>query len=323
MKIQLVDFDNTNFPNLALMKLSAYFKTKGDTVFLSVGKQQKRLFDIPDETYLSCVFRWNRKSAIETASQLHNCFIGGTGVDIQTKLTDEIMSTPPDYSLYPTGYAVGFLSRGCIRKCPWCVVPRKEGNLKRVATAQEIVGSHKKAVFIDNNFLALRDYEKDLIWLAENKITIDFNQALDARLVDDKAARLLAKCKWYPGIRLSLDSDGMIKHVKRAVDNLVKHGVSRGSLRVFTLIGFSGYESDLERLFKLREWGIAPFPMGYKDNDTGEEPARGWDKKMYKKYRRLIIRMPHANSVWEDFRNEADGKRISYSSSNQAQRRLI
>ena len=308
MRIKLIDFDS-KIPNLALMRLSSYHKANGDKVSLLRGSQSAELFDAADKYYLSCVFRWNKKAALNTVQQLsEKCIAGGTGLDITSTLPAEVEQAQPDYSIYPDcDYAFGFISRGCIRKCPWCVVPRKEGGLKRVATAQEITGNRKKAIFIDNNFLALPDYEKDLQWLAENKIVIDFNQALDARLVDDKAARLLAQCTWYPGIRLSLDSDGMIGQVKKAIDNLAKYGVQPNTIRIFTLIGFSGLESDLERLFKVHEWGAAPFPMGFRDVDTGDEPAKGWDKAVYKKYRRLILRMPHAKSVWDDFRAVVTG----------------
>jgi len=308
MRVELVDFDS-KIPNLAIMRLSAFHKAQGDNVILSRGFQSAKLFDAPDRIYLSCVFRWNGKSALASVNQLgEKCISGGTGLDISSLLPDEVSAMQPDYGIYPDcDYAIGFISRGCIRKCPWCVVPRKEGKLVRVSSAYEIVGERKRAIFLDNNFLALPDFYKDLEWLAENKIVIDFNQALDARLVDESTAKLLAKCIWYPGIRLSLDSDGMIGQVKKAIDNLVKAGVNPNSLRVFTLIGFSSLESDLERLFKLHEWGVAPFPMGYRDNDTGIEPAKGWNRKLYKKYRRLILRLPMAKSVWADFRAELRG----------------
>lgn len=308
MRVKLIDFDS-KIPNLALMRLSSYHKANGDKVSVLRGSQSQELFDVADKYYLSCVFRWNKQAALQTVQQLgERCVSGGTGLDIMQTLPDEVAQAQPDYSIYPDcDYALGFISRGCIRKCPWCVVPRKEGALQRVSTAQEITGKRKKAIFIDNNFLALPDYEKDLQWLAENKIVIDFNQALDARLVDDKAAQLLAKCTWYPGIRLSLDSDGMIGQVKKALDNLSKYGVQPNTVRIFTLIGFSGLESDLERLFKIHEWGAAPFPMGFRDVDTGDEPAKGWNREVYKKYRRLILRMPHAKAVWDDFRAVVTG----------------
>lgn len=307
MKVELIDFDG-KMPNMALMRISSYHKTRGDSVVLRRGRQEPRLFDRPDKSYLSCVFRWNKKEAQFTVGQLDNCEAGGTGLDIHKELPEGITDHKPDYSLYPKyEHALGFISRGCIRKCPWCVVPRKEGELKRVATAEEIVGDKETAVFLDNNFLALEDCERDLKWLAGAGTIIDFNQALDARLVTDEIAYLLSKCSWYPSIRLSLDRDGMIKPVKMALDNLERHGVNIGSVRIFTLIGFDGLESDLMRLRKIHEWGAAPFPMGYRDNDSGQEPAKGWDRRLYKKYRRLIIRLPHAKSVWKDFELELAG----------------
>jgi len=303
MKIKLIDFDS-KIPNLALMRLSSYHKANGDKVSLLRGSQFAELFDAADKYYLSCIFSWNKKMALYTIRQLgEKCIVGGTGLDITSILPAEVEQKQPDYSIYPDcDYALGFISRGCIHKCPWCVVPRKEGGLKRVATAQEITGNRKRTIFIDNNFLALPDYEKDLRWLAKNKIAIDFNQGLDARLVDDEAAHLLAQCTWRPGIRLSLDSDGMIGQVKKAIDNFAKYGINPNTIRVYALIGFSGLESDLERLFKIREWGAVPFPMGFRDIDTGDEPAKGWNKAVYKKFRRLILRIPCSKSVWNDFR---------------------
>lgn len=302
MNVQLIDFDS-KIPNLALMRISAYHKKQGDTIRITHGEEQNELFYNPDKVYLSCIFRWNKNSADFTASMFDGRIeVGGTGVDITSELSSDIKNSEPDYSLYPEfDYAIGFISRGCIRKCPWCVVPRKEGGLQRVATAKEIVGNKKTAIFLDNNFLALSDYDKDLIWLSENRVAIDFNQALDARLVDDRAAYLMSRCKWNPGIRMSLDSEGMINSVKKAIDNLAKYGVKPSTIRIFTLIGFSSFEDDVNRLLTLHEWGCAPFPMGYRNIDTGEEPAVGWDRNLYKKYKRLITRLPMANSVWEDF----------------------
>ena len=226
-------------------------------------------------------------------------------MDIHSELPPEIEACAPDNYLYPEqDYALGFISRGCPRKCPWCVVPRKEGGLRRVSTSPEIVGNYKRAVFLDNNFLALPDCQVDLDWLAQNKISVDFNQALDARLVTPEIAKLLARVKWYPNLRLSLDSDGMLGQVKTALDNLQAAGVAPSTVRIFTLIGFSGFASDVQRLSKIHAWGSAPFPMGYRDNDTGLEPARGWNLKLYRKYRRLLVRLPMAKSVWADFERD-------------------
>jgi hypothetical protein len=109
-------------PNLALMKLSAYHKARGDEVYLNFPLQQ------PDITYASCVFSWNAK---RRASVPDEAIVGGSGIDLKAELPPEVEHTKPDYSLYPgINYSMGFTSRGCIRKCPWCIVPEKEGQIK-------------------------------------------------------------------------------------------------------------------------------------------------------------------------------------------------
>ncbi|GAJ01032.1 unnamed protein product, partial [marine sediment metagenome] len=109
-------------PNLALMKLSAYHKAKGDQVFLNFPLNR------PDITYASCVFTWNAK---RRATVPHGATVGGSGIDLKAELLPEVEHIMPDYSLYPgIDSSMGFTSRGCIRKCPWCIVPEKEGQIK-------------------------------------------------------------------------------------------------------------------------------------------------------------------------------------------------
>jgi hypothetical protein len=304
MIIWLIDYDG-KIENLALMRLSAYHKRMGDTVRLKFNNAYPELFETPDKIYISCLFRWNRKAAQQLADAWNGkAEIGGTGIDLAKRLPLAISDCQPDYDLYGNQRAIGFISRGCIRKCPWCVVPTKEGKLCRESTAQKIVKNHSEALFLDNNFLALPDYSADLEWLAKHQIAIDFNQGLDARLVTEGAAKLLAKCKWLTGPRLALDSLSQIKAVDLALSRLKNAGISPTRVFLFILIGFDGLESDVERLLFAHEWNVNAFPMGYRDLETGEEPAIGWNRKFYNKYRRLIIRMPHAKSVWNDFKKE-------------------
>ncbi len=306
MLIWLIDLDG-KIENLALMRLSAFHKARGDTVRLKRREAYPELFEKPDRVYISCIFRWNRPAAMRLYKAYGNlAAIGGSGVSVSACLSTHIENTPPDYELYNAKRAIGFISRGCIRRCPWCIVPKKEGGLQRVSTAQEVVGCHKKALLLDNNFLALEDYQDDLRWLAKNKVAIDFNQGLDARLVTDEAARLLAKCCWSSEIRLALDSDGQKRAVGRAVKRLVKAGFVPHNICVYCLIGFDGIESDLDRLFYLRSLGVRVFPMGYRDLDTGKEPMTGWNKKIYKTYRRLICGMPFFNKAWDELKEKTN-----------------
>jgi len=308
MIIWLIDFDG-KMENLALMRLSTWHKCRGDTVHLKFGTTVPGLFDQPDKVYISCLFRWNRDAALTLVNAWWGeAEIGGTGVDIAKQLPPEIGVCSPDYTLYGKDRAIGFISRGCPNHCPWCVVPQKEGSLHRVSSAKAITGTHTDTIFLDNNFLALDDHYTDLEWLVKHQIGIDFNQGLDARLVTKENAELLAQCKWItPGgksVRLALDSIGQIPAIDRAFDLLEAAGLPPWKISVYALIGFAGLDSDIKRLRFLRAHNASVFPMGYKDLGTGEEPAHGWDRKLYKKYRRLICRMPHAKSVWEDFEDE-------------------
>jgi len=304
MLVYLIDFDG-KIENLALMRLSTYWKAQGATVKLFKGEERPNLFEQPNKVFISCVFRWNREKALELKAAWNGkAEIGGTGVDITKTLPDDVMKCSPDFSLYPSMQAIGFISRGCFRKCPWCVVPEKEGNIHRVSTASEVAGDFKEVLFLDNNFLALPDHAKDLEWLAEHKVKIDFNQGLDARLITKENAKLLAACKWLQGPRISLDSLHQISSIENALSLLSDAGCSPRKVTVFTLIGFDGLKSDITRLLKAHEWNTNVFPMGYRNLETGEEPANEWPLKLYKKYRRLIIRMPQSKSVWSDFQQE-------------------
>jgi hypothetical protein len=121
---------------------------------------------------------------------------GGTGVDLTTCLPDEIENCDPDYSIYPlcdTSY--GFITRGCIRSCSFCKVPRKEGYIRRVASVESIV-KHKKVKFLDNNILALPEHKEILTELVSKKIKCQFSQGLDIRLVDSENSRLLSKMNY-------------------------------------------------------------------------------------------------------------------------------
>jgi len=305
--VWLVDYDGKE-ENLALMRLATYHKQQGDMVKLKRGKAWPELFETPDRVYISCLFRWHRRGALRLAEAWGDkAEIGGSGVNVEKILPSNVAVCKPDYELYGENRAIGFISRGCPNKCPWCLVSRKEGKLKRVSTAQEIVGNFQEAEFLDNNFLALSDCAEDLEWLAKEQIIIDFNQALDVHQMAADKARLLAACKWpSTGIRFALDSPSQKVPLARTVSLLEEAGIRAAHVFVYVLIGYSGLESDIDRLLFARSLGVRAFPMGFRDIDTGEEPARGWNREMYKRYRRLIIRIPHAKSMWDQFKKEME-----------------
>ncbi|GHU36732.1 hypothetical protein AGMMS50256_33740 [Betaproteobacteria bacterium] len=142
MRIGLHD-DKTGFPNLALMKLSAWHKANGDEVsFYSPIMPFERV-------YSSKVFTFTPEDPYLPA----NVIKGGSGYGLLHNLPEEIEHRCPDYSLYGLDYSLGFLTRGCIRRCPWCIVPTKEGSIRAHADIDEFL-RHKNVVLLDNNVLA-------------------------------------------------------------------------------------------------------------------------------------------------------------------------
>lgn len=259
MKIALVDVDGRNFPNLALMKLSAWHKAQGDSV-----EWYSPLFSRPDKIYASKVFTFTQ-DYIDYAYGDPEPVRGGTGYDPAVRLPDEVERTFPDYSIYPEwGSALGFLTRGCIRNCPWCIVPRKEGTLQVVDDIERIAAGRRDVVLLDNNFLAAPGefVREQLEKAARLGLRLDFNQGLDARLVRFWNAKLLARCRWMRFIRFSCDTAAMIEPIRRAV-RLIRETGSRREIFCYMLVQDIA-EAEI-RLRALVELGVTPFAQPYRD----------------------------------------------------------
>jgi len=128
VKIGLVDVDS-KIPNLALMKISAYHKGRGD----EVGWYNPMLgYDL---VYASKVFDFTPDYAYYPKNT--EIIKGGSGYSLKEELHEEIEKQYPDYSLYHCDYAIGFVTRGCIRNCEFCIVPQKEGKIKQVARVSD------------------------------------------------------------------------------------------------------------------------------------------------------------------------------------------
>ena len=213
MRIGLLDVDGHNFPNLALMKLSAYHKAKGDKVeWYSIFAEK---YDI---LYMAKVFTHTEDYGL-IISNADKIIKGGTGYDIHSRLPEEAEKIVPDYSIYPfidSKTAYGFLTRGCIRKCAWCIVPKKEGMVQPYQDVDEIaVDGRTNLILMDNNILAAGEYGlQQLEKIAERGYKVDFNQAMDARLVTDEIAKLMSRIKWINYIRFGCDTPPKSKNAK-------------------------------------------------------------------------------------------------------------
>lgn len=267
MRIGLIDVDgHSGFPNLALMKYSAYHKAKGDSVEWYSPMFSGHL----DRVYASKVFTFTQD--FEYCIDADEIIKGGTGYkDYTTVLPDDVEHIFPDYSIYPNcDHAIGFLTRGCIRNCKWCVVPKKEGHIRAYDTWQNIKRpDSNKIVFLDNNVLASDHGIHQIEELANNiYIYIDFNQGLDARLIDDSIAKLLSKCKWIRFIRMSCDTQAMLPVIERTVRRLEAQGVKPYRVFVYALV--QDVDESVERIMALDKLGVDVFAQPYRDLDGGE-----------------------------------------------------
>ena len=252
MRIGLVDIDSharvkkwgaTVYPNLALCKIAAYHRAQGDEVEWAIPLCHY------DVIYKSKIFNFSPDDL--TAYDADEIVCGGTGYDIESKLPTKIDRTQPDYSIYPsvpTDTAYGFLTRGCPNKCRWCVVPRKEGAIAPYMDIDEVADGRKKVVLMDNNILAAGDYAvEQLTKIIEKGYRVDFNQALDARLVTDEFARILAQVRWldHGPIRFGCDTKAQIDDCERAIDLINSYGFS-GKYFLYTMLG-SDFQECLTR----------------------------------------------------------------------------
>ena len=211
MRIGLIDVDGHNYPNLALMKLSAWHKAQGDAV--EWWWSDLVYYDI---VYMSKVFSDTYTPDRPEPLNADRVVKGGTGYAIRTEngremyhpeldppLPPEVEHIYPDYSLYPAltrGTAYGFLTRGCPRGCGFCHVGPKEGRCSvKVADLSEFWRGQENIVLMDPNLLACRDKWELLGQLGDSGARIDFNQGLDIRFATDPRvveglASLRVKC---------------------------------------------------------------------------------------------------------------------------------
>lgn len=273
MKIGLIDVDGHNYPNIPLMKISAWHKKIGDSV-----EQYDPMFSgHMDKVYLSKVFSFtpdyiypiDADEIIQGGSGYCISLVNGKEVFDKTKdkkLPPEIESMFPDYSLYGiTDTAYGFLSRGCPRGCEFCHVEAKEGRRAyKVADLKDFWNGQKNIVLCDPNILACKQWKELLQQLIDSKANVDFNQGLDIRLMTPEKAEMLKQIKlknihfaWdrYEDKTKVLPKFKMFKEIT---------GIDYRKLGVFVLCNFdTTIEQDLERIYTLRDLGFNPYVMLY------------------------------------------------------------
>jgi hypothetical protein len=282
MKVLLVDFDS-KIPNLALMKLSSYFKEKfKGRCEVGFGVEN------PDLVYVSVIFTKNKPQAAGLTTMYPNAKVefGGSGWDLKSHLPPDIEFIKPDYDLYPSEYSQGFTTRGCIRKCTFCVVPEKEGTIQIWQHPSEFHDDRfDTCMLMDNNLFAAPQSWQDEVfsWFIDNKIKMMSPQGWDARLLTPERAAMLKSIKHVGNIHFAWDNIRDEKTIVNAIDIMKDAGFNiRSSVSFYVLVGYnSSFEEDLYRCNRLKELGTNPFVMKYHKRDKRLNNLARWANRKW------------------------------------------
>lgn len=310
MAIGLIDIDG-KLPNLALMKISTYYKRLGEKVeFIQENKKYEKI-------YASCLFTWNRKICLQLLEQYGDKLnLGGTGWDFveidgklvevaHTELPMEIEKSTPDYYLYTfemiyekackggiaskasklkksqtiIDMGIGFTSRGCVRNCGFCIVKQKEGCLHKVGEIKDIINPRSNIITLyDNNLTADPDCVEKLKEIKERNLKVNISQGIDVRLLTEEKAKALGEVKHLRSLHYAWD---LMESESKIIDGikLLKEFVKPWRHMCYVLTGFNTtFEEDIYRIRKLEELGIKPYVMKYnkRNDDIRLNQLAGW-----------------------------------------------
>lgn len=280
MRVLLLQLDG-KLPNVALMRIAAHHRALGDAVSLrrapTVAAVHSDLFENYDRVYASAIFTRSRPVVDRVRHVYPGAIVGGTGVDLASTLENVGITTlDQDYSIYPAFSAsIGFLSRGCRLRCPFCVVPEKEGAVR----GEQTVGSLYRGApwprhlhLLDNDFFGDPHWRDRIAEMRDGAFKVSFSQGINARALNMESAAALASVDYrddsmkvrriYTAWDNAKDEDRLF----RGLNLLVAAGVKPDHIMVYMLVGYWPGESSDDRDHRrrrLREFGARPYPMPY------------------------------------------------------------
>lgn len=265
-------------PNIACMRIAAHHRALGNDVTLRwTGTPMRELWDSPDVVYASAIFEKTRPAVERLKGEFPSAIIGGTGVDVALNLESHGIGTKnQDYSIYPDyRQSIGFSQRGCRLRCPFCVVPKKEGAIREEQTILEIWRGDpwpKEIILLDNDFFGQPNWRKRLSEIRDGQFKVSFNQGINARFLTDEAAEAIASIDYRADdmkakrIYTAWDNRKDEQRLFGGLNRLAKAGVKPDHVMVYILVGYWPTETEGDRLYRwkrLREWGARPYPMPY------------------------------------------------------------
>ncbi len=309
LNVTLVQADG-KLPNLALMRIAAFYKAQGVPVAWA-QPHRRYITDLPSRVYGSSIFEFSTKSRAAWDSWLWPDLItwGGTGVSVTSSLTSIALidwdSVQPDYSLYPNfKFSLGFSQRGCRLSCKFCVVPRKEGKPVGVSTIHGIWRGDphpRKIILLDNDFFGQAEWRERIAEIRDGGFKVAFSQGINVRQVDEESANALASIEYRDNefqerrLYTAWDNLGDESVFKRGVEILRAAGVPPKHLRVYMLIGYKPNETWDEIHYRFNEMvslGAEPYPMVFDQK-----------RKDLKAFQRWAITGLYRAVKWQDYRD--------------------
>lgn len=270
MNACLIDVDS-KIPNVALMKISSKLKERGDTVSLGYAP----LFDRPDVCYASKMFDFTREPEFMPECET---FRGGPGYGISDPPFEDFDRIMPDYSLYGCDYAIGRFTRGCPNRCPWCVVPKMDGNeVRHVADLKDFWDGQEVVRLLDDNLMSDEDeFLRACGQLSREGVRVIW-EALDIRRVNDFTAKALASVRNEKRIHFAWDSHAQDDAVPRGIECLARNGVKPWRLMFYVLVGFrDDPEYDMHRIKTIDAMGAEVFVMPFDKADRYQKDLARW-----------------------------------------------
>jgi hypothetical protein len=259
------------WPNLALAKIAAWYRSCGDTV------EWFNALDTYDRVYASKVFSQTPDDPYLPPDASR----GGTGYDMARTLPPEIEATRPDFSLWPRWQkSMGFSTRGCVRRCPFCVVPKKEGRFRVVAEFGDLWdGKSRELVLLDNNVTAapVEHFRSLCSSATELGVAVNFCQGFDDRLWTDEHQAVAANTRFGGQVHFAFDSLAQETSVRSVVAMWKASGLNPDRLTFYVLVGFDTTpEQDAYRIDLLISLGVNPFVMPFDRSDRYQRRLARW-----------------------------------------------
>lgn len=275
MKIRLTQIDG-KLPNLALMKMSHFYKSQGHEVYFQDSVTRSIFEPQYDLVFGSAIFSTSDKKLKLFRSHFPSAKIGGTGSGKNWTVEDFTGAYPDlyDYSIYPNfRHSIGFTQRGCRLRCKFCVVPAKEGKNRSVNSVGEIWRGDpypKNLLLLDNDFFGQPDWREKSEEIISGGFKVCFSQGINVRLFDREAADVLGRMKYYDDsferrrIYTAWDNLRDAEIFFRGIGYLINAGIKPDEIMVYFLCNYweKGLTADVwERFNRMVEIGLRPYPM--------------------------------------------------------------